>query len=329
MEQNPFFGFTDHYSLITHYLRMKLSLRPYQSDTDYWRIRQFLREVFLRNERQERCWQVYRFDYWRWHGVENLGEGPLEEKVFLWETPDSRIAAVLNAETPGHAYLQVDPTHRSPALLEEMLATAEAHLSAARPEGRKLFLWVQVQDAELRGLMARRGFAERTDAGETMRWRSLADPIPDRPLPEGYTIRSLGGPEEVPARSWASWRGFHPDDPDEDYTGWAWYLNVQRAPLYRRDLDLVAVAPDGSIASFCTIWFDDVTRTGAFEPVATVPEHLRRGLSSGVMYEGMRRLQRLGATLATVGSYSEPAHSLYASVGFSQFLLATPWEKRL
>ncbi len=47
--------------------------------------------------------------------------------------------------------------------------------------------------------------------------------------------------------------------------------------LYRRDLDIVAVAPGGEIAGFCTIWYDDVTRTG-YEPVGVVPEYHRRGL---------------------------------------------------
>ena len=308
---------------------MQTFLRPYQTENDYWRIRQFLREVFLLNERREQSWQAYRFDYWRWHGIENMGQGTLEEKVFLWETPGGALAAVLNPESPGSVQMQLHPHHRSPVLMDEIIATAEMHLGVERPDGRKLFFWAQKDDAELRGLLARRGFVERSDVCETMRWRSLFEPIPERPPAEGYTIRSLGGPEELPARSWASFRGFHPDDPADQYDGWTWYLNIQRAPLYRRDLDLVAAAEDGSIASFCTIWFDDVTRTGAFEPVATVPEHLRLGLASTVMLEGMRRLQRLGATLATVGSNSEPAHSLYASVGFTKFLLATPWEKHL
>jgi hypothetical protein len=36
---------------------------PYQSEDDYWRIRQFLREVFGLNARRELSWPVYRFDY--------------------------------------------------------------------------------------------------------------------------------------------------------------------------------------------------------------------------------------------------------------------------
>ena len=57
------------------------------------------------------------------------------------------------------------------------------------------------------------------------------------------------------------------------------YQNIQSAPLYRRDLDLVAIAPDGEIAAFTIIWYDDVTRCGYFEPVGTTPEQQRQGLA--------------------------------------------------
>jgi GNAT superfamily N-acetyltransferase len=83
------------------------------------------------------------------------------------------------------------------------------------------------------------------------------------------------------------------------------------------------------VASFCTVWFDDVTRTGVFEPVATVPAHQRRGLGKAVMAEGLRRLERAGATLAYVGSYSAEAGALYAAMGFTEHDLLEPWEKSL
>ena len=137
----------------------------------------------------------------------------------------------------------------------------------------------------------------------------------------------MGEDDDLPARSWVSWKAFHPDEPDERYQGWAWYRNVQRIPLYRRDLDLVAVAPGGEHAAFSTAWFDDVTRSVVFEPVGTHPDHRRRGLGKAVMAEGLRRAQVLGATLATVGSYSTPAHALYHSLGFTDYDLSQPWDK--
>jgi len=72
----------------------------------------------------------------------------------------------------------------------------------------------------------------------------------------------------------------------------------------------VAVAPDSKYAAFCTIWFDDVTRSAYFEPEGTAPQQQRCGLGKAVMCKGLRRLKRMGATLPFVGSYMPPAHAL-------------------
>lgn len=89
----------------------------------------------------------------------------------------------------------------------------------------------------------------------------------------------------------------------------------------------MAVADDGSIASFCTIWFDDVTRTAYFEPVATAPAHQRRGLGKAVMIAGLHRLKQMGCKVAFVGGYSEAANSLYFSVMGPEHDISEPWEK--
>ncbi|HEU5102850.1 MAG TPA: GNAT family N-acetyltransferase [Roseiflexaceae bacterium] len=93
-------------------------------------------------------------------------------------------------------------------------------------------------------------------------------------------------------------------------------------------MDLVAIAPEEDIAAFCTIWFDDVTRSGYFEPVATVPAHQRRGLGKAVMTEGLRRLQGIGATTVFVSGSSTAANALYRSVIGPDYELYQPWMKQ-
>lgn len=313
---------------------MGLKMRRYRDEEDYWSIRAFLREVFLANGRRELSWQPYRFDYWRWHGVANLGHGRLEEDVFLWETAEGEIAAVLNREMWGHAHLQVHPEYRTEALEEEMVEVAEEHLVIDSAEldmpqarGRALYVMVNAGDELRQGVVLKRGYAKE-DGAEYQRWRSLAAPILEAAPPPGYQVRSLGDGAELLERCYASGLVFHDDDIQqaaENRAEVGWYRSIQNAPLYRRDLDLVAIAPDGSVASFCTVWFDDVTRTGAFEPVGTVPAYQRRGLAKAVLCEGLRRLKRMGATLAFVGSYITPAHALYASVGFTEYELSEQW----
>lgn len=303
-----------------------MQIKPYCDETDYWRVREFLRQTFLLNGRREWCWSLLRWDYWRWHIQENIFHFNLPDAVFLWEQGGA-LAAVLNADSPGEAFLQVHPHFHSPVLEAEMLDMAEQRIAATGPEGKRtLWVWADALDRERQALLLGRSYVK-GDWPEYQRRRPLAPsiPLPAAPLPAGYSVRALGDEVELPARSWVSWKAFHPAEPDEKYEGWEWYRNVQRGPQYRRDLDLVAVGPDGTLAAFCTVWFDDVTRTAVFEPVGTHPDHHRRGLGKAVMAEGLRRAQWLGATLATVGSYSTPAHALYASLGFTEYDLSEPW----
>ena len=295
---------------------MKLVQRPYREEVDYWAIRGFLRDVYLQNGRREYSWPVARLDYWRWHVAANCGARPIEEGIFLWENEDGRIVAVLNPEDPGHAYLQVDPRHRTPELEEEMLCLAEERLMViGRSSGRPiLVVGLREGDTLREEILVRRGYGRRTGTQTFDRYRDVSLPIPEAPTPDGYTIRSMTL-EDVPSRSWASWRAFHPDEPDEDYQGHVWYENLLKAPLYRRELDLVAAEETGAVVAFCTVWYDDVTRSGYFEPVGTMPEHQRRGLCTALLHEGMRRIRERGAVQACLGGGGEanpPAEGVYS-----------------
>jgi predicted N-acetyltransferase YhbS len=62
--------------------------------------------------------------------------------------------------------------------------------------------------------------------------------------------------------------------------------------------------------------------------VGTVPEYQRQGLGSALLYEGMRRLKGIGATLVLVVGGTIHANALYQSVVGPDFDLSVPWEKR-
>jgi mycothiol synthase len=307
--------------------KMKPTMRSYKSEDGYWRIREFLREVYLLNDRHDFSWDLLRWDYWVWHVNMNICHFDLEDVVSLWET-GGQIVAMLNPDTQGEAFFQLHPVYHSEDLLCEMLEVAEIKLPNHNADGtHSLLAWVNGEDTLFKDILTQRGFARSKYKAEHMRRRFFTQPIPDSVLQSGYAVRALGDESELPARSWLSWKVFHPEEPDEKYQGWEWYKNVQRIPLYDRDLDIITVASDGELAAFCTVWFDAITRTAVFEPVGTHPNHQRRGLGKAVMTEGLRRAQRLGATLATVSSYSEGAHALYESMGFTEFDLLEPWVK--
>jgi mycothiol synthase len=312
---------------------MKLGQRPYQTEADYWAIRDFLRDVYLQNGRREYSWPVARLDYWRWHVAANCTGDSIEQGIFLWEAEDKRIVAVLNREDPGHAYLQVDPRFRTPELEEEMLCLAEERLVTVGSSSGRPVLAVGLRhgDALREEILTRRGYEPRSETQTYDRYRDLSLPIPEVPTPDGYAIRpmALG---DIPSRSWASWRAFHPNEPDEDYQGHAWYESLLKAPMYRRDLDLIAADEGGAVVAFCTVWYDDVTRSGYFEPVGTMPEHQRRGLCSALLHEGMRRVVERGAVQACLGgggAANPPAEGVYSTAFGDDLDSYVTWLKHL
>lgn len=292
---------------------MKLTVHNYHDENDYWRIRQFLREVMIVNGLREFSWSVPRLDYWRFFGMNDIHPfAALEEIIFFWETTNGKIVAVLNPEDQGNAFMQVHPAFKTKELEDEMIVLAEERLPVMGNGKKNLYMWADSQDAQRQDLLKSHGYMAQNFTESQWR-RDLDSPISDVHVAEGYTIRSLDDEQELPERSWASWRGFHSDEPDEKYKGWEWYHDIQRCPLYRRDLDIVAAFGVG-IAACATFWFDDATRTVYIEPVVTVPEHQRRGLARAVITEGLRRVQHMGAVRAFVGGYEPGPDALYSSV---------------
>ncbi len=89
----------------------------------------------------------------------------------------------------------------------------------------------------------------------------------------------------------------------------------------------MVISPEGATAAFATLWFDDVTRSAYIAPVATVPEHQRKGLAKAMLAEGLRRLKRMGATRVLVDCDSAAANRLYQSVMGDHYELYEPWVK--
>lgn len=307
---------------------MQWRTRKLQSDDEYWLVRGFLRTMFWNHERLELGWQVSRLDYWRWHLAANCATSePPEECLYLWFDAEDKLTAIMHPQSKGEVHVSVDPWGDSTALLEDVLDAAESLYPTPHGEQQQLTIWSHELDATRQEYLEQRGYGLAM-TGHESQWRQDLTKMTPGYLPAaGYRIRALGLEDELPARAWAAWRSFHPDEPDAAYGGWEWYRSIQRMPLYRRDLDLVAEAPDGSLAGFCTIWFDDATRTGRFQPVGIVPEHQRRGVGTALISEGQRRLRELGATLATVSGFDHAANDLFRKLFRDDALLYRRWQR--
>ncbi|HEX5826793.1 MAG TPA: GNAT family N-acetyltransferase [Candidatus Limnocylindrales bacterium] len=300
--------------------------RQYADEADFWRVRAFLRELLLEADRRFEAWHVLRWDYWRHHGIENCEWQDLRTVVRLWETEDGRLDAVVTAEGRGNAFPLLRPGIADEGFRHELLDAAETNdrLDRGGAAGSPLTVWVPSVDPGWIPVLTARGY-EPAGLPEDLRTASL-DRVPAGVLPAGYSIRPVRD-EDFPARGVLSLVVFHPEPDGSDAMSLADYRNVQRCPLYRRDLDLVAVGPEGDLAGFTTAWFDDVTRTGFFEPVGVHPSHRRRGVALALLAEGMRRLAWYGAELAYTASYGPEVGAVYEAAGLRAGARLLPWRR--
>lgn len=297
--------------------------RPYRDDADFGRIRRLAIDTYPITP------VVWNWDTRRWEGQRYYAADPAPdprwpEWVRLWETADGRLVGVAHPEGRlGEAFLQLHPDYRH--LEGEMVAWCEEHLAVEDERGRRVHLYVHDYDAARRRLLRERGWQEGEGWGMARRLRLGTRPRGIPSLPPGYRLRETR-PDPADDQGIADLlnaafgRTFHTAAEFRGFTA--------HAPSYRRDLDLVAEAPGGILASYVGITWDEANRRGSFEPVCTHPEHRRRGLAVTLMREGLRRLAALGATDAYVETGDmEPANALYEEAGFTEAYLGHYWRK--
>lgn len=110
------------------------------------------------------------------------------------------------------------------------------------------------------------------------------------------------------------------------------YRNVQSTNLYDIGLDLVAVAPDGTLAGCCIGWFDPATGWAEIEPLGVVPGHRRRGLAVAMCAEIARRVslsegQHVFINTGASDTYPAPCQA-YTKAGFVPFIRSATLNRR-
>jgi GNAT superfamily N-acetyltransferase len=303
----------------------QITSRPMQSDEDFWRVRRLLVDTHPFTPVGFN-WEVRRWDGWRFHTADPTWNPEWERVTCLWQTGGGDLVAAAHPEGKGDVHLQVHPDFRH--LEAVIIAWAEEHLAVRTETGRRRHLDVMVfeYDAVRRGLLHERGYRPLPGGGFTHVLRLGDESFPAPTMPDGYVLRTTrptdsSDCEQIAALLNAAF--------DRDFHTAGEYRNfASHAPCFHPDLDLVAVAPDSSFASYVGAPYDEVNRLGIFEPVCTHPAHLRRGLARALMGEALRRLQALGADVVQLGTGdAEAANRAYEAVGFRQKYREERWRK--
>jgi mycothiol synthase len=287
---------------------MKIVSRGYNQAEDFNSVMTFLRDTFTESGSLHN-WLPPRFE----GSSDSMASG-----TRIWEDiggQNPKIVAMANPEEKFTYFIQTHPEYNF--LEGEIVDWIGNHCASVKSDSEEM----RVSIVALEGNPAREkalqmhGF-ERGPIYGILRLRPVEAPIPDSMPPEGYSIRSVQPEKDFDEIAAAIRKVFGHGE---------WFTasileGTSRASFYRRDLDLVVVAPDGSIASFCTFRMDPESRVTELEPMGTLPEHRRKGLAKAILTEGFRRLATHSPTLLYIGGAANTpeANQLYKVTGFTE-----------
>ena len=240
--------------------------------------------------------------------------------VCLWEHGDEIVGVVHPEHSEGVAYFELSPAHL--ILRGPMLDYAETYLSTNSGELQSLDIHILDSDREFQQIAADRGY-RRTDGGDHMAHLDPSAATIPVTLPDGFRLVSLAEDNDLRKIDRCLWRGFnHKGEPPDDGSEGREFM--QLAPGFRRDLNIVAEAPDGSFVSYCGMWYEPTCAVAYLEPVATDSDYRRLGLGRACVLEGVRRCHELGAKVAYVGS----ASPFYSALGFRRAYRTSVWRRQ-
>ncbi|MFW9813993.1 MAG: GNAT family N-acetyltransferase [Candidatus Thorarchaeota archaeon] len=300
---------------------MTVKMRDYHWDDDFDNVRKFLGNMFFIQRS---------YTNWLPTSLENVKFGPggteyLEEEdehLKIWECY-GLIVALSVTKPAGDCHLSIHPDVVTSARkivlwMQEQIRSFKEH------ESLKMRLVVDDADEELRSILTDLGFKEDEIEGDNQIWQ-VGSPIPDYSLPDGYTIRNAVIKEDYEKYRRVQKAVF----PHIKSMSNKLLDTYSEASFYKEELDIVAVAPDGEFAAFCTARIDPVSRITELEPVGTHPDHRKLGLGKAVILEAFKRLQKFRPTAVVIlgAAPTEGARGLYRSVGFERESTAHYWAK--
>ena len=305
---------------------LSVSIRPYAGESDLEAIADLVNT----------CEEVDRLD----QGTSiselqqefNQPSRDLARDICLWEDAGGKLIgfAQLWISEPGEVMdgwlsFSVRPEARGGGVEAAAVAWGEMRMrEVAQERGAhvKLRSGVRTQDADRISVLESCGF-------QIARYfcrmaRSLSEPIAEPQFPEGFALRLFSGEED--AEAWVEMfnQSFIDHWNHHDLTVEKFKYHLTK-PSYRKDLDLIAVAADGTFAAFCcgAISLEECDRTGRNEGwiavLGTRRGFRKLGLGRAMLLAGLQRLKAAGVETAILGvdtANPSGALRLYESAGF-------------
>lgn len=236
----------------------------------------------------------------------------------LWFDDDQVAAFVFTESEPFKIFFSLRPGYES--LAEEMVSYAENHMITQN--GKQHFILFKGQQA-LTDVVRNRGYQKTGGHIDLIYDFEQNGPLAF-PLPSGYRfVKNAELDQEKILR--CLWKGFNHEEEEGPWDAGHMddaYL-LMTAPHYTPQYPaVIEEEKTGDYVCFAGMWWTPQNHLAYMEPLATVPEHRRKGLAAAALSELYRRMKPLGATHMTGG-----ANKFYAKIGYHPLIVWTVWEK--
>lgn len=250
------------------------------------------------------CDMAYRLSSWALDDPKN---------VRLWFNQDGDLSAWAVMQTPFWTIDYIYHPACEQDLHPDILAWADERAKAIynAPSGHPTW-YINVfsdQSCRIHDLEAH-GFQRQSDKSEDY-WskvfmcRASSTPVRVYPPPQGFTVRSLAGKDEVEAYVQLHQAVFETKNMTLE-----WRRRILDQPNYRPDLDVVVESPDSRLVAFCICWQDPITLDGRVEPLGCHKDFRQYALGRVALSEGLHRLVASGARKIYVETGNERTTAL-------------------
>ncbi|MDQ2718079.1 MAG: GNAT family N-acetyltransferase [Chloroflexota bacterium] len=250
-----------------------------------------------------------------------IGAGE-RDTVRLWEDDRGELQAFAILHFPYcNLYFYVQPCAQDEEIARQIIDWGTDRVRAfGQARGQRVMLDTNCRNTDKARLALLEGSGFTRQEAYTLRMTcSLLATLSSFRLPHGYMLGHVAGEHEVESYVALHRAAFGTENMTVEAR-----LATMRNPDYIPELDLVAVAPDGTLAAFC---FCQVYREanalnrragGEIATIGTIPALRHKGLGRTMLRAGMHALQARGIATAVLGTSSEnaSAQSLFLAEGF-------------
>jgi mycothiol synthase len=292
----------------------------YRGHSQFNQLRQFLLDTYQHYDAL-RNWEPRRLEGTAFHNAPHelaSVEAHMSNTWVIWYDSNNHIIGALFNESSEHFYPQLHPMHLD--VIPQMLDYLVLHHTTTSN------VWCHADNHLLAGALTATGFTPTADYQNQKRLHLPTTQLVMPAIPSGYRIATMSTDIATTDQmgqllNSAFRRNIH--------SGAEYRTFQQMAPSYRAEFDTVIYDSNAMLVANAALTVHHDESFAVVEPVATHPDHQRRGLARAVIMHGLIRAQQIGIRTAWIEAWhsNEAANQTYNQIGFVDVSQQRCWQR--